>query len=69
MTNLLDFMCQLILSMAVGFTFGAAFACLNMKKLAKILVRRSKKYADFLSVFFLFKTKFEYLTQSKRKVP
>lgn len=36
------------MSMKVGLTF----ACLNMKKLAKILVRRGKKYADFLSVFF-----------------
>ncbi len=36
------------MSMKVGLTF----ACLNMKKLAKILARRGKKYADFLSVFF-----------------
>lgn len=36
------------MAMKVGLTF----ACLNMKKLAKILVRRGKKYADFLSVFF-----------------
>lgn len=37
------------MAMKVGLTF----ACLNMKKLAKILTRRGKKYADFLSVFFL----------------
>ena len=36
------------MAMKVGLTF----ACLNMKKLAKILTRRGKKYADFLSVFF-----------------
>ena len=36
------------MAMKVGLTF----ACLNMKKLAKILVRRGKKYADFLSAFF-----------------
>lgn len=36
------------MAMKVGLTF----ACLNMKKLAKILVRRGKKYADFFSVFF-----------------
>ena len=35
MTNLLDFMCQLILSMAVGFTFGAAFANVLIARLAK----------------------------------
>ena len=28
------------------------FACLNMKKLAKILARKGNNYADFLSVFF-----------------
>ena len=36
------------MAMKVGLTF----ACLNMKKLAKILTRRCKKYADFLSIFF-----------------
>lgn len=36
------------MAMKVGLTF----ACLNMKKLAKILTRRGKKYADLLSVFF-----------------
>lgn len=33
------------MAMKVGLTF----ACLNMKKLAKILTRRRDKYADFLS--------------------
>ena len=36
------------MAMKVGLTF----ACLNIKKLAKILTRRGKKYADLLSVFF-----------------
>ena len=36
------------MAMKVGLTF----ACLNMKKLAKILTRRCKKYADYLSIFF-----------------
>ena len=35
MTNLLDFMCQLILSMAVGFTFGAAFVNVLIARLEK----------------------------------
>ena len=40
------------MAMKVGLTF----ACLNMKKLAKILTRRGKKYADFLSVFFFLRS-------------
>ena len=36
------------MAMKVGLTFAG----LNMKKLAKILTRRCKKYADFLSIFF-----------------
>lgn len=30
---------------------GLTFACLNMKKLAKILARKGNNYADFLSFF------------------
>jgi len=42
MTTVLDFMCQLILSMAVGFTFGAAFANVLIARLEK----REKKKND-----------------------
>ncbi|WEQ78272.1 hypothetical protein MGCS36083_01964 [Streptococcus dysgalactiae subsp. equisimilis] len=40
MTTVLDFMCQLILSMAVGFTFSAAFANVLIARLEK---REKKK--------------------------
>lgn len=40
----------------MGMKVGLTFVCLNMKKLAKILARRGKKYADFLSVFFFLRS-------------
>lgn len=42
MTTVIDFFCQLVISLAVGFTFGAAFANVLIARLEK----REKKKND-----------------------
>ena len=38
----------------IAMKIGLTFACLNMKKLAKILTRKSKKHWDFSTIFSFF---------------
>ena len=39
----------------MAMKIGLTFACLNMKKLAKVLTRKGKKYPDFSGFFSHFR--------------
>jgi transposase DDE domain len=44
----------------MAMKIGLTFACLNMKKLAKILTKKSKKHCDFSTIFSFFRLSFSF---------